>query len=172
MMKLVPLDIIFCALILIAAIHSALKGFVAEIMSLAAFIFGIIFAFLFYKNGAAYIRGRFFTGQALPEIVAFMLLFLVIFIAVKILEYVLRDIISRINLGGVDRLLGGLFGILEGLCLVSVILFIISVQPVFNAAPLLSESFFAHFLAVPIAAIQDVFIRSQGVPPAQAVPGV
>lgn len=160
-----PLDIIFGILVLIAAVHCALKGFVAEIMSIAALIFGTLTGFLLYRKGAEVIRERFFQGRILPEILAFAALFLIVFIAFKILEYVLRDIIARIKLGGVDRFLGFIFGILEGLCVVALILFILAVQPLFNAGPILENSLFARALAPFIGIIQDVLIQTRSVIP-------
>ena len=171
MMKLAPLDIIFGILILIAVVRCALRGLVAELMSWAAVVCGVLFSFLLYKRGAVLIRERFFSGQVLPEILAFAALFLIVFISVKILEYILRDIVNRIKLGGVDRFLGALFGILEGLCVVTLILFIISVQPLFDPRVILSDSFFARLLSPFITVVQEALIRSQGVPPME-IPNV
>ena len=169
-MNMLPLDIVFGIIILIFAIRCALRGLVAEVMSWAAVAFGLLFAFLFYRRGAVLIRERFYSGEVLPEILAFAILFFIIFIIIKILEYVLRDIISRIKLGGIDRILGAVFGIMEGLLLVSLILLIITIQPLFDPAPVLAQSFFARFLSPFIGLIQDVFIRSQGISPPPPLP--
>jgi uncharacterized membrane protein required for colicin V production len=70
-----------------------------------------------------------------------------VFTAVKLLEFILRDIVKRISLlGGVDRLLGVAFGLIEGLVLVSLILWILMIQPLFNPGPLLENSLFARLL--------------------------
>jgi membrane protein required for colicin V production len=81
--------------------------------------------------------------KTIPEIAAFIVLFGIVFIIMKILEYLLKDIIEGIKLGGADRFLGLIFGFVEGLVVVSLVLFIIRIQPLFDPGALLSESFFA-----------------------------
>ncbi|MDR2501095.1 MAG: CvpA family protein [Treponema sp.] len=161
-MQLLGIDIIFSALILIFVIRCALRGFLEEALSMAALVFGAAFAFFFHKAGADFIRERFIGGRILPELLAFTGLFLILFLAVKVLEYILRDILNRIDLGGVNRFLGIFFGLLEGLCLVSFILFILSVQPLFDAEHLLSNSLFARLLFPVIDEARRSIIRSGG----------
>jgi membrane protein required for colicin V production len=84
--------------------------------------------------------------KIIPEIIAFIALFLIVFIAIKILEAILKDIIEGIRLGRADRFLGILFGLVEGIIVVSLLLFVFSVQPLFDPEPLLTKSFFAGLL--------------------------
>jgi membrane protein required for colicin V production len=82
----------------------------------------------------------------LPELIAFVSLLAIVFFAIKILEHILQDIIFRIHLGGLDRALGLVFGLLEGLVLVRVIMFVLAIQPLFDATSLLEHSFLAQIL--------------------------
>ncbi|GHV17699.1 hypothetical protein FACS189493_5780 [Spirochaetia bacterium] len=153
-MKLEIIDIIFIVLILIMVIRAGLRGFIEELMSMAAVVLGLGGAFFFYSRGGVYIRGKFMGDTpVLPEILAFVVLFLIVFLAVKLLEYILRDIIDRVNLDGVDHFLGLLFGVVEGVVLVALILLVISIQPLFDPAPLLENSVFARFLLPFIASV-------------------
>jgi membrane protein required for colicin V production len=152
--KLEIIDIIFIALILIMVIRGGLRGFVEELMSMAAVVLGLGGAFFFYSRGGVYIREKFMGDTpVLPEVLAFVILFLIVFLAIKLLEYVLRDIIDRINLDGADHFLGLLFGIVEGVILVALILLVISIQPLFDPAPLLENSVFARYLMPFIASV-------------------
>ncbi|QQO08231.1 CvpA family protein [Breznakiella homolactica] len=154
-MSITVIDIIFAALILILIIRCALKGFVEEFMSMASVVLGILAAVFFYKNGGQFIRSKFgMEIQVIPELIAFIALFLIVFIVVKFVEYLLRDIVNRINLTGIDRILGVVFGLLEGVVLVSLVLLIISIQPLFDPLPLLEHSFFARLLLPLIGVVQ------------------
>ncbi|GHV49000.1 hypothetical protein AGMMS49546_39760 [Spirochaetia bacterium] len=141
------IDIIFIILMLLLVVRCSLRGFVMELMSMAAVVLGLLGAFLLYKNGGLFLREKYFpTLKAIPEILAFLAIFLIIFVVVKIVEHILRDIIQRINFGGVDHFLGFIFGLVEGIILVSLILLALSVQPLFNEGPLLERSIFAQIL--------------------------
>ena len=146
-MNFAVIDFIFIALIVIFTLRCALRGFVSEIMSMASVVLGLLAALYFYKNGGAFVREKFMPNlKIIPEILAFIALFLVVFIVIKILEAILKDIIEGIRLGRADRFLGLLFGLVEGIIVVSLVLFIFSVQPLFNPLPILEHSFFANIL--------------------------
>jgi membrane protein required for colicin V production len=143
-MNIAPIDIIFIALGLILIVRCALRGLIEELMSVASVVLGVLGGIFLYRSGAVFIREKFLDVKILPEMLAFIALFLIFFVAVKILEYILRDIIIRINLGGVDRFLGIIFGIGEGVLLICAVLFLLSVQPLVDSAPILERSFFAR----------------------------
>jgi membrane protein required for colicin V production len=146
-MNLVGIDIVFLVLICLLFLRGFLRGFIRELLSWASLVLGVLGAVFFYKNGAVFIRDRFLPGmKILPEILAFIAIFVIVFLALKILEKILRDIVEGIHLGGVDKILGAAFGLLEGLALVSFILFILMIQPLFDTSGLLGNSLFAHFL--------------------------
>jgi membrane protein required for colicin V production len=157
-MNIAAIDIIFIALGLILIIRCALRGFIGELMSMASVVLGVLGGIFFYRSGAAFIREKFLDVKILPEMLAFIALFLIIFMAVKILEYLLQDIILRINLGGVDRFLGIIFGIGEGILLICLALFLLSVQPLFDPAPFLERSFFARLLMPFVGAVSRFVI--------------
>jgi membrane protein required for colicin V production len=149
------IDVIFIALVLILTIRCALRGFIGELMSMASVVLGLLAALFFYKNGAVFIRDQFMPGiQIVPEILAFIILFLIVFIVIKILEGILKDIIERIRLGGADRFLGIIFGLVEGAIVISLILFVLTIQPLFDPVPILRDSFFAELL-LPLIAGQE-----------------
>ena len=146
-MNVNALDIIFILLITIFIIRCYLKGFLSEFLTMSALVLGILASLFFYKNGGEYLRSQFWPGvEVIPEVVAFLALFLIVFITVKILEIMLKGIIERVQLSGADRFLGIFFGLAEGIAVVSFILFILRIQPLFDPASILSESLFARLL--------------------------
>jgi membrane protein required for colicin V production len=147
MKTLAVIDLVFLGLIVLFVISCYLRGFVSEFMSMASVILGLLAAVFFYKNGGIFIRTRFMPDlKLIPDILAFIALFLIVCIAVKIIEHILRDIIDRIMLGGVDRFLGILLGFVEGTLVVMLVLFVLTIQPLFDSSSILENSFFARIL--------------------------
>ncbi|MDR0376836.1 MAG: CvpA family protein [Spirochaetaceae bacterium] len=158
------IDIIFMILMVILIVRCALRGFVEEVMSMSALVLGLGSAFFFHKKGAAFLVERYIPDvKILPEVLAFAAVFLIVFLAVKLLESILKDIVDRIHLGGVNRFLGAVFGFIEGVVLVSVVLFVLSIQPLVDTKPLLEKSYFAQTLSPYIGAVKNAVQLPGGV---------
>ena len=155
-MGLAAVDIVFTAVIFLFALHCGVRGFVREVMSLAAVILGALAAIFFFRAGAVYIRNSFSLDvKTLPEIIAFILIFLIVFAVIKLFEIMLKNIIEGIHLGGLDRVLGFVFGFAEGIIVVCLLLFLISIQSFFDSGPILEGSFFAELLLPYIMGIKE-----------------
>ncbi|MDR1108554.1 MAG: CvpA family protein [Spirochaetaceae bacterium] len=160
---LAPIDIIFIALVLILVIRCALRGFIEEVMSMASVVAGVFSAVFFYKRGGAFLRERYLGNLGVvPEILGFIILFLIPFVGIRILEHIIKDIIARVHLGGIDRFLGILFGLVEGIVLIALVLFVIDIQPLFDKNLLLEKSFFAPFLLPVIGEVHRTVLSFSG----------
>ena len=161
-MSFAPLDIVFTILIFIIVIRAALHGFVEEVFGLAWLVLGLIFAINFYRPGAAFIRTKVLSDvKILPEVLAFIVLFLTVFVTVKIITFILKDIIQKIKLGGLDHFFGLLFGILEGLIVVAIVIFIINIQPLFDKNDILKNSIYNQFLSGNIGTVRDMITKQR-----------
>ena len=146
-MNMAGIDVVFMVIIAISALRCAARGFISEILSMAALIFGLLASLLFFKHGGALVREWFMPDiKVVPEIIAFIGFFLIVYVTVKIIEITLKSIIEGIRLGSLDHLLGFLLGFVEGLIIVCLLLFLISIQPFFNADSILGDSFLAKVL--------------------------
>jgi membrane protein required for colicin V production len=155
-MGLAAIDFVFIVIILIFALHCALKGFVSEVMSLAAVILGILSAIFFFRAGAEFIRESFIPEvKVIPEILAFIVIFFIAFIAVKLLEKMLKTVIEGIHLGGLNHVLGFIFGVAEGTIVVCLVLFVISILPFVDSDRILGESLFAAWLLPFVMGIRE-----------------
>ncbi|MDR1148098.1 MAG: CvpA family protein [Spirochaetaceae bacterium] len=160
------IDIVLMLLLLIITIRAALHGFVEEVFGVAWLILGLIFAVKFYVKGAAFIRTKILQDvKILPEVLAFIALFLIVFVIVKAVTFMLKDIIEKIRLGGLDHFLGALFGILEGLAAAALVIFIINVQPLFDKDAVLKGSIFNQVLSGSIKSVQETVTKQEGAPP-------
>lgn len=141
-----PIDIIFGILILVAAVRAAFRGFVTEALSMAAFILGIAGAILFHRMLAEYIE-TLWGASMWNVIIAFLVLFVVIYLVAKLLEGILHKILMTLRLDKLDKALGFFLGIIEGVIVVAVILFLMAWQPFFDVQELIETSVVSRFLS-------------------------
>lgn len=147
------LDWVFIIILALLGIRCMVKGFVAEVLSVAAFFAGLLAGLFLYKS-----VGRIFVGwglaakpELLPSILGFIAVFLVAFLVVKFVARLLEEGIEAAQLGGVDRILGLVLGLAEGLILVSFILVAMrllepTLKSVAGYSKLLDGSFFSKLI--------------------------
>lgn len=138
-MAIAPLDVILLALTALAAIRCALRGFIAEVMSMAAVIGGIVAAIFLSRPLAGYI-GQHYGVSPWNPVIAFLAVFICCYLVVKILERVMYRIIDDISLDKLDRALGFFLGIAEGILVAVIIVLVLKVQPFFNTDGILAPS--------------------------------
>ncbi|MGO8694321.1 MAG: CvpA family protein [Rectinemataceae bacterium] len=141
-----PVDWVFLAMVVLMAARCFMRGFVEEILSVAAFGGGLVAALLLYRTGGELVRTR-LRVEAFPEILAFLAIFLVVFLIVKLIERMLSEGIEATSLEGTDRFLGLFLGAVEGMILVSLILVAMALlRPIVDFDGILAKSFFAKTL--------------------------
>ena len=141
------IDYIFLGLLGLFMIRCYLKGFVSELLTMAAVVLGLLASLFFYKNGAVFIRNHYLPNiKIIPEILAFIALFVIVFLLIKLFEMLLKGVIEGVRLRGADHFLGIIFGFVEGMVVISLILFLLRIQPLFDPSALLQDSFFARIL--------------------------
>ena len=154
-MSLSGIDIVFIIIIVVLAIRCTFKGFITELLSMAALLLGIIGAVLF-SNKAVPIIEHYLGDTYWNKIIAFLALFLIVFIVVKIFQGLLNKLIEKIHLQKLDKALGFLLGLLEGILFVSLILFIMQVQPFFDVGNIIQDSIIAGYLAPLLPYVSDL----------------
>lgn len=107
------LDVGIIILIVLSAIIGLIRGFVKEALSLATWVAAFAFALIYVKP----------LAEALPFAVqsevarmgiAFAIIFFSVLVIGAIINHLLSSVVSSIGLGGVDHVLGGVFGVLRG----------------------------------------------------------
>lgn len=154
-------DIVFFVIILFFGIMACAKGFIKELFGKLSVIAGILVAVLFCGKLSPYLE-NIIKIQTACVVIAFILLFIATFLLVKIIQTVIGSIASGDILKSLDRLLGFVLGVLEGLAIVCFILVLLKAQPWFNADSLTSDSFFwaklSGLLDKPIKNLNAVFV--------------
>ena len=140
------LDLVIIVLLGLFALRGLLKGFTGEFISLASVALAVIAAVFLFKNVAVFLREHYLQMPLLPEILAFAAIFLAVFIAGKLIEKVVKDIVDRLNIETLDKALGLILGLAKGFALVSLVLFLLLIQPFFDSSPLMDKSLFVRLL--------------------------
>lgn len=109
------LDIFVFLLIAGGAAIGVVRGFVYEVMSLFAWVAGIVVLKLFHSQLAAGLTGVWGSTDSAAAVLAFAILFLPAFVLVKLLANAVGVRTRKSVLGPVDRVLGGGFGAIKGL---------------------------------------------------------
>ncbi len=87
------------------------------------------------------------TGALATRLIAGIVIFIAIKIGVRLLKKILSVVVNKIPLlGGVNRILGGVFGILYASLIVSGVLAILAILPFEGISVFLSKSIFVSFL--------------------------
>lgn len=125
MATLTALDIVVLLLIVLGGLAGLMRGFVTEVLSLLAWVAAIMAVRLLYPAGKA-LAGRFVTSEAADAILAFSVIFLVTFIAFRMVAQALGDRTRTSIVGPVDRVLGLGFGAFKGLIGASVLFLVLT----------------------------------------------
>ena len=141
-MNIVAFDIVSLIILLILAIRGTFRGFIAEIMSMASLIVGIIIAVVF-THPVSILLQRYIGESFWNTIIAFLGLFLVSYLIIKIFESSLNTLVEKVQLEKLDQALGFFLGLLEGFLLIVILVFILRAQPLISIENLFENSFAA-----------------------------
>ena len=161
-----PLDWIFVAIMLLLGVRCLVRGFVAELLSVASYAIGLGLALILYKQGGALLATS-YPKLPLPQAVAFIALFLLAFLLTRILAKALSEGLEASHLEALDKVLGFILGAIEGLVAVSLILLLLqAVKPLVDTTKLLSSSVFAKTILPVIGPeLAKVFAPATGASP-------
>ena len=136
------IDILILTLIVVGAVIGYCKGLATGIGSLAGLIIGILACRMFGGVVTEAIMSMYESTEVyVATIIAYICVFLVFFFGIKLVAWLLKESLKSLNLGGFDRLSGAVFGALEWLLLLSVVL-----NGLYALAPDLSLFHTSHML--------------------------
>ncbi|WP_174874524.1 CvpA family protein [Vogesella oryzae] len=112
------LDYLILALIIGSIAISLFRGLAVELLSLGSWLLALWAARTFAPMLAGFVP---LPGEGIQLLAAFLLLLLLTWFCSSLLGSSLTVAMDAIGLGGVNRFLGGLFGLLRGLLLATVV---------------------------------------------------
>ena len=107
------LDIIILLPLTYGLIMGLFRGLIREILAIASVILGFIGAKSLGVSFSMWLHQQFVWAQAVCDVLAYVLIFIGIVITLNIIALLLGRLTKAIHLSWLDRLLGGVFGILK-----------------------------------------------------------
>jgi len=117
------LDIAILVVIALSALFGVTRGLVREALSLGGWVLATWVA-LEFSPWLSDLMAAAITIVSLRFFVAFVLLFIVTLVLAAILNHLISQAVRKSSLSGTDRALGGLFGLLRGVVLIGVLVWL------------------------------------------------
>lgn len=123
------LDVVFLIVVFFSILLGVIKGFVRELFSLVFLVVATAFAFLFYYEAGTFFM-KYLENRQISNVAGFITIFVIILIVGAVVTYFLKKILTVGPLKSVDRILGGVFGLIRGILISGIIVFGLAVLPV------------------------------------------
>ncbi|HEV3040282.1 MAG TPA: CvpA family protein [Candidatus Angelobacter sp.] len=140
------LDWVVLAIVLLSVLLAVAQGFFFEVISLVGTVVGYVLAAWGYGRLAPWFL-PYVKSPAIADLAAFLSIFVAVVLLAGATARIVRWAIREVGLRWVDRFLGGVFGLVRGLIVVTVgVLALTAFAPESRE---LSESSLAKYLLVP-----------------------
>ena len=116
------IDIIIAVLLAIGLVSGLRDGLVKQVAGLAGIIGGLLLGRMFYLPVGEWLCTTLSISIEAAHITAFILILIVVPLLLNLVGWVVAKILSAISLGWMNRLLGGVVGVLKFALLVGVII--------------------------------------------------
>jgi membrane protein required for colicin V production len=123
------LDCLFACIVLVSIGFAVTKGLVREITSLVALIAGFILAVLYYHSlGSTLVE--FCRTDSVANFFAFLIIFVGCLLVGAIVSLLINRFMKAASIKWIDRLLGGIYGLLRGWAIASILVVALIAFPV------------------------------------------
>ncbi len=118
------IDIVLASLLLFGLVRGFMKGLFVEVASLVALIAGVYGAIHFSDYAAGFLASKVDWDEKYIDIVAFAVTFVIIVLIIALAGKALTKLANFAALGILNKLLGGVFGVLKIGLILSIILIV------------------------------------------------
>jgi len=123
------IDIILGVFLLFFLINGFRKGLIKSVLN----VFGLIVIIILLVKFSIPLKNMLIVEIGLQEILAtivsYVLIVLVVSLFIRLISYLLKKILSMLNLGFADKILGMIFGFLNGVLIIAILLLVIDLIP-------------------------------------------
>ena len=139
------IDIVIVVVFLFFVVTAFSAGFVREVISMSAALAGVILAGLFYQDVASSLLFS-IDNETTANVLGFLIIFLGITLAGQLIAMVVHPVITVLQLGMFDQLLGALFGAVKALLIIEVLLVLFVTYPRYYLYKKINDSQFAPIM--------------------------
>jgi membrane protein required for colicin V production len=133
------LDVVLAAILVLMIGRSLWTGFSRSVSSLIGLLLGFWIAVRHFASLSQRLS-PWMENELARSLLAFFLLFVMVYLSLVVTGILIRGIFHAVRLGWLDRVLGGLVGLVKGLVLAGVIIFLLTLL-LPPKSPVLGESF-------------------------------
>jgi membrane protein required for colicin V production len=119
-------DIVLIIILIVGAVAGYKKGFLSELFTLLGIILGVLAGFKLMGAAMLMLDEHYDINENVLPYVAFGVVFLIVVIGVSLLGKIFKSSLEKTLLGSVDKLAGGLLGVLKTAFMLSVLIWITS----------------------------------------------
>lgn len=146
---LTEFDFTVIAILAVSLLFGLLRGLVYEVLSLMGWPIAFVLSKLFAGSIAPMMPG---TQEGIRVTLAYIVVFIAALIVWSVLSWLIYRLVKAVGLGLLDRMLGGLFGLLRGVLVILVLVWLagltrIPEQPFWRAAQMSKTAEDAALLA-------------------------
>ena len=123
-----PLDYGYLVLLLLSMLLGAARGFIHVTMSLAGWFVALAASHYLANFLSPYLEVT-TLGETPRYALAFVVVFVIALIVWSIVTMLVKQAVSGVGLGGLDRLLGGVFGLVRGAVIAITLTALVSATP-------------------------------------------
>ncbi len=132
-------DVLILIIIGVFLLKGLLRGLMKELCSLVGLIVGSLLAFRFHGPLAEAMVSAFRLPASVCVVLAFLAIFLLTLLVFGLIGMLLSKYVKLLYVGGLNRVAGGIFGLVQGVLLLAVVLFGLSVSPLPEGGKLAME---------------------------------
>ncbi len=122
-------DILILVILGAFTLKGLLRGLMKELCTLVGLIVGALLALNFSHPLAVKMMASFSLPEQLCSILAFLAIFLLTILLFGLVGMILSRYVKLMYVGGLNRVAGGLFGLIQGLIIVSLLVFALTLRP-------------------------------------------
>ena len=116
------LDIVILVVMAIGLVRGLMSGFFRQVVSMTGFLVGLVVACLLYTFLADWLAPYIGGDSSVSKVVAFVLIWVCVPLALTFVAYLLTKMVECVQLGGLNRLAGGLIAMLKYVLIFSCII--------------------------------------------------
>lgn len=124
-------DIVLIIILIVGAVAGYKKGFLSELFTLLGIILGVLAGFKLMGAAMLMLDEHYDINENVLPYAAFGVVFMVVVIGVSLLGKIFKSSLEKTVLGSVDKLFGGLLGILKAAFMASVLIWLFTSLNIF-----------------------------------------
>ncbi|MDY6916300.1 MAG: CvpA family protein [Candidatus Cloacimonadota bacterium] len=136
------IDVIFAIFLFIFFFIHLRKGLVASVLHLAGLVITVLLVYHIGHSVKDMIVTKLNLSNTLALIIAYILIILTVMLITKIIIIIINRVMKFLHLNTLNRILGGLFGLINGILVISILLIIVDISPFLKfARPDINKSY-------------------------------